>query len=189
MTSDRPEIKRRNDWETPHWLFDRLHAEFGFDVDGAAQPHNAKLPRFWTPEEDGLSQPWRGLKVFVNPPYLGGRKAHWVTKAAEETRSGGCPLVVMVLPADTEAFWWHDIVMPNCSEVRFVRGRIHFLLNGQRVPGGRPVFNSAVVVFRSVYRRTAHCIATSLRAPDPRTLWHGRTKSQQGQSDLVEVVA
>lgn len=184
------ENKGRNDWETPFWLFDRLHDEFRFDVDAAAQPHNAKLPTYWTPEQDGLRQPWAGLRVFCNPPYLGGRKAHWVGKAASEVAAGHCPLAVLVLPADTESFWWHDIVMPAASEIRFIRGRIHFLLNGKRAPNSRPVFNSAVIVFSS-FRPAGLCVATSLVAPDPRTLHNGRTKAQQGQMEIspAEAVA
>lgn len=177
--------KGRNDWETPPWLFERLHAEFRFDVDVAAQAHNAKLDRFFSPETNGLDQPWRGLRCFCNPPYLGGRKIHWVGKAVEETTQGGCPLAVLVLPADTETFWWHDVLMPNAAEIRFIRGRVHFLLGGKRPPSSRPVFNSAVVVFREG-RRTGPCLATSLISPDPRTLHHGRTKLQQGQRHLLE---
>lgn len=176
--------KGRNDWETPPWLFERLHEEMGFDVDAAAQAHNAKLRRFWTPETDGLRQSWRGLRVFCNPPYLGGSKVHWVAKAVEETLHGGCPLSVLLLPADIETFWWHDVLMSNAAEIRFVRGRVRFLLGGKAPPYGRPVFNSAVVVFRGGGRGGAPLVVSSLVAPDPRTLWHGRTKRQQGQKSL-----
>lgn len=178
--------KGRNDWETPPWLFDRLHEEFRFDVDAAAQDHNAKLPTYWTPETDGLRQSWAGRRVFCNPPYLGGRKVHWVAKAAEEARiAGGCEVAVLVIPADTESFWWHDVVMAEAHEIRFVRRRIHFLLGGKRVPHGRPVFNSAVVIFRAG-RRVGPLLAGSINAPDPRMLWHGQTAQQVGQRQLNE---
>lgn len=178
--------KGRNDWETPFWLFDRLHEEFSFDIDAAAQPHNAKLPRFWSPEEDGLRQPWGGLRVFVNPPYSAGRKAHWIAKAATEVGFGGCPLVVALIPADTETFWWHDVLMPSAAEIRFIRGRVSFLLNGKKVPNSRPVFNSAIVVFRAG-ARPGPLLCSSLVAPDPQTLHHGRTRTQQGQMPMEGV--
>ena len=55
-------------WETPQDLFDRLDDEFGFDLDACALPQNAKCERYYTPEMDGLSQPWDGV-VWCNPPY------------------------------------------------------------------------------------------------------------------------
>ena len=36
-------------------LFNPVHAEFGFTIDGAALPHNAKLERYVTPEMDYLT--------------------------------------------------------------------------------------------------------------------------------------
>jgi len=178
--------KGRNDWETPPWLFEVLHQEFNFTVDAAAQPHNAKLPRYWTPETDGLRQSWGGERVFCNPPYLGGRKVHWVQKAADEVCGKNCECAVLVLPADTECFWFHDLVMTNAHELRFVRRRIHFLIGGRRVQNGRPVFNSVVVVFRRGGRRFGPVLATSLHAPNPKSLWHGRTPHQAGQLVLQD---
>ena len=72
------EIKRRNrkakqrdlkvyhrsltiEWETPQAFFDKLHAEFGFTLDVAARAGNAKCARYFTPEDDGLVQPWEGV--------------------------------------------------------------------------------------------------------------------------------
>lgn len=46
----------RNEWETPQWLFDYLDQEFHFDLDPCATPLNAKCKRFFTKEDDGLSQ-------------------------------------------------------------------------------------------------------------------------------------
>ena len=46
--------------ETPGYLFDRLSSVFNFTVDVCALPENAKCERFYTPDDDGLSNPWRG---------------------------------------------------------------------------------------------------------------------------------
>lgn len=45
-------------WETPQNLFDELDKEFHFDVDVCALPENAKCGKFYSPEENGLSQKW-----------------------------------------------------------------------------------------------------------------------------------
>jgi len=59
---------RTTEWATPQGFFDGLHAEFGFTLDVAAQEGNAKCPDYWTPDDDGLAQPWEGM-CWMNPPY------------------------------------------------------------------------------------------------------------------------
>lgn len=48
-------------WETPQNLFDELNKEFNFTLDVCALPNSAKCERYFTPEQDGLSQNW-GVK-------------------------------------------------------------------------------------------------------------------------------
>jgi len=47
-------------WATPQEFFDKLDQEFHFDLDACAIPENAKCKRYFTPEQDGLSQTWGG---------------------------------------------------------------------------------------------------------------------------------
>lgn len=63
-------------WETPQEFFDRMNEEFHFDLDVCALPENAKCERYYTPEEDGLIQPWDGV-CWCNPPY-GRGVANWL---------------------------------------------------------------------------------------------------------------
>lgn len=77
------------DWRTPKDFFRELDQEFHFGLDAAASPENAKCSRYFTPEEDGLSQSWNaGGAVFCNPPY-GREIGKWVKKAYEEFVRGG----------------------------------------------------------------------------------------------------
>ena len=46
--------------ETPGYLFKRLSAVFNFTLDVCALPENAKCKAFYTPDDDGLSNPWMG---------------------------------------------------------------------------------------------------------------------------------
>ena len=61
------------DWGTPQALFDALDEEFSFNLDAAANDHNAKCGMYLTQEDDALAQPsWpvpRGSSVWLNPPY------------------------------------------------------------------------------------------------------------------------
>lgn len=105
-------------WETPQDLFDSLDKEFHFTLDVCAIPENAKCSKFFTPDQDGLTQEWAGT-VWCNPPY--GRKVEkWVKKAYE----ANCT-VVMLLPARTDTRWFHDYIYGN-AEIRFIKGRLRF---------------------------------------------------------------
>lgn len=129
---------KSNMWETPQAFFDELNAEFHFELDVCATAENAKCPVYYTPEVDGLSQPWRG-RCWCNPPY-GRDVGRWVSKAAESADNGA--LVVMLLPARTDTRWFHDYILGK-AEVRFVRGRLKFGSGGGNAP-----FPSIVAVFR-----------------------------------------
>lgn len=105
-------------WETPQDFFDELNREFGFSLDVCALPENAKTTRYYTPEQDGLAQPWEGV-VWCNPPY-GRQIGKWVERAVLAAKSG--VVVVMLLPARTDTKWFHEYIYGK-AEIRFVRGR------------------------------------------------------------------
>lgn len=73
-------------WATPQDFFDTLDSEFGFTLDACAVRENAKCAAYYTPQQDGLLQPWPG-RVWCNPPY-GREIGRWVKKAYE-TAAGG----------------------------------------------------------------------------------------------------
>lgn len=125
------------EWETPQAFFDELDLEFGFDLDVCALPENAKCDRFFTPEDDGLSQEWCGV-CWMNPPY-GRVIGDWMRKAYESSRQGAT--VVCLVPARTDTRWWHDYAMKG--EIRFIKGRLKFGGAATSAP-----FPNAVVVFR-----------------------------------------
>ncbi|MEP0264204.1 phage N-6-adenine-methyltransferase [Dokdonia sp.] len=129
-------------WETPQWLFDKLEEEFNFTLDPCCVKETAKCKKYYTPEDDGLIQDWSGETVFVNPPY-GRDIVHWVRKANQEAQKG--TTIVMLLPARTSTRWFHDWIYNDADEIRFVKGRLCFLLNGEH-KGSAP-FPSCVVVF------------------------------------------
>ena len=128
-------------WETPQDFFDMLNEEFHFTLDACAIPENAKCPIYYSPEQDGLSQPWDGV-VWCNPPY-GRQIGRWVEKAALAALVGGST-VVMLLPARTDTAWFHNWIYGR-AEIRFIKGRLKFGGSHNAAP-----FPSMVVIFKGV---------------------------------------
>ena len=127
----------KDEWATPNDFFERLDNEFHFDLDVCALPDNARCQNFYSPTEDGLSKHWSGT-CWCNPPYSEWKK--WVEKAYEASLGGATVVCLLASRTDTKA--WHDFVMPNAAEIRFVKGRLKFGGSTNSAP-----FPSAVVVF------------------------------------------
>lgn len=125
---------KSQEWGTPDWLFDALHREFRFTVDGAASDKLHKLDRYWTKEIDGLAQDWCHERVFLNPPFLANDLDAWAFKAAKESRDDMC-LVAMVCPVKSEQDWWHRWVIPYAYLIRFIKGRVRFTGGQHTAPG------------------------------------------------------
>lgn len=125
------------EWETPQELFDKLDAEYHFDVDVCATQENAKCARYYTLEDDGLKHDWQGT-CWMNPPY--GRDIQkWMGKAYTESRVNGATVVCLV-PSRTDTKWWHEYAMRG--KIQFLRGRIKFGQSKNSAP-----FPSAIVAF------------------------------------------
>lgn len=149
-----------DDRQTAPEHFDPLHARFGFTIDVAASIENAKLPRFYTAEDDGLAQSWAGERVWCNPPYSSIEP--WLIKAWREweCKDYGEPnppeLIVMLLPANRcEQGWWQRHVEPRRERatlglrVEFLPGRMRFIAAGatEIKPNERPPFGCCLLIW------------------------------------------
>lgn len=114
---------KKMDYCTPQALFDRLHEIHRFTLDAAASPENAKCPTFYTEQDDGLSQSWKGHTVWCNPPY-GRQVGLWVKKSFEESRDAGTK-VVLFIPARPDTSYYHDYIFPY-AKIEWIRGRVTF---------------------------------------------------------------
>lgn len=132
---------RSEEWGTPHEFFVVLDRRFNFTLDPCATPANAKCKRFFTKEQDGLSQDWSGERVFMNPPY-GKQIGSWMRKAKAESEKGA--LVVCLVHARTDTRWWHEYVERGADEIYFVRGRLKFSSKTAISPAPFP---SALVIY------------------------------------------
>lgn len=127
-------------WETPQWLFDELKEDFNFDLDVCATPENAKCEKYFTKEDDGLSQEWEGV-CWMNPPY-GREIGKWVKKAHDSWKYNGAT-VVCLLPARTDTKWFHEYIYDRAF-IRFIKGRLKFGDAKNNAP-----FPSMLVVFKN----------------------------------------
>lgn len=131
---------RSEEYGTPPGLFRFLDGLFHFTLDPCASVHNHKCQRYYTKQDDGLSQPWENEIVFMNPPY-GREIGRWMEKAVLSARQHNCTVVCLV-HARTDTQWWHKWAV-QANEIWFIEGRLKF-------EGGRfsSTFPSVVIVFR-----------------------------------------
>lgn len=152
-----------DDRETPPCVFDPLNAEFAFTLDAASSHQNRKCERHCTLDgffigeqrvtaDTGLSLPWVGDRVWINPPFSELRP--WVEKA---WRDDGAEVVCMLLPNNRqEQPYWQDLIEPfrdrpnSILTTRFIRRRRPFLHMGKGI-GNRtsknPPFGLVLVIW------------------------------------------
>lgn len=127
---------KTDDWYTPQDFYDEWDEKFNFTLDVCASKENAKCGKFFTKEQDGLSQKWGGV-CWMNPPY-GREIGKWMEKAYQSSLDGAT--VVCLVPSRTDTRWWHDYAMKG--DITFIKGRLRFGGAKNSAP-----FPSAVVVF------------------------------------------
>ena len=96
-------------------MFQRLDAEFHFELDAAASSLNHKCDLWYGEggiEYDALEADWGGSVVFLNPPNAvsPGRSSR---KAREEADKGAT--VVLLLPVRSDTKWWHSAIWDKDS--------------------------------------------------------------------------
>ena len=116
------------EWSTPDGVYKALDDEFHFTFDPC--PLGGTVDGLAT-----LFTSWEGHRVFCNPPYE--RIGKWLLRAKD------APITVYLIPARTDVKWFHEIVLPYASEIRFIKGRLKF--GGSKNPAPFP---SMIVVFR-----------------------------------------
>lgn len=129
---------KTNLWATPQKFYNMLDSKFKFETDVCAIPENAKCENFYSPEQNGLKQDWKGT-CWMNPPY-GREIVAWVEKAYISAKENGATVVCLV-PARVDTRWWHDYCAKG--EITFLKGRLKFGDSKNSAP-----FPSAIVVFR-----------------------------------------
>ena len=109
-------INNDDNYATPPELYNELNQRFQFDFDPC--PYNeGKINKC------GLSIDW-GKSNFVNPPYTRKLKEAFILKGIEEMKKGN--LCVFLLPVSTSTKIFHEQILPNATNIEFIKGRIKF---------------------------------------------------------------
>ena len=123
-------------WYTPPEYLEAARAVLGgFDLDPASSreaQETVKAARFFTREQDGLSQPWHG-RVWLNPPFS--RADSFVTKLLAEFNAGNVEAAILLTNACTDTDWFHK-VFSVCRAICFTDGRISFVHASRGSCGG-----------------------------------------------------
>jgi site-specific DNA-methyltransferase (adenine-specific) len=118
------------EWYTPPHILERVRLYFGgrIPLDPATASHNPTAAhRYFTEEDDGLQQDWRGNGVFVNPPY-GEDTSAWCAKIHAEAQKG--VVIVALLPCGARfstEYWQNHILVGDLKAICFVNKRVKFL--------------------------------------------------------------
>lgn len=56
---------KSDEWATPQSFFDEINKEFNFNLDPCATEDNHKCDRYYTMQDDGLTQNWGGVEYSV----------------------------------------------------------------------------------------------------------------------------
>lgn len=136
---------RRDDWETPKWLFDKLNEVFDFKVDLAASESSSKCSvycdDFFSMTQEDFAEVNRGYNwCWCNPPYAP-HLLNWCQDLPTKVNHA-----VLLIPASTGNQWWHRFVWPKATYVCFIKGRLIF-------EGAPQVaqFDSALVIFGKLF--------------------------------------
>ena len=133
--------KVHDNWKTPEYLLKDIKKEFGSFYDPC--PLNAKF--------NGLKTNW-GKVNFINPPYNRKDKELFVKKAILESKKE--KVCVCLLPVSTSTKLFHDHILPNKPEIRFIKGRVKFEginSTGDLVSNKCGMHDSMLVIFGGYY--------------------------------------
>lgn len=109
---------------TPAYVLAPIRAALGgIGLDPCTEPDNPTgADRFYTIDDDGLSQPWDASTIYVNPPY-GKAREPWVEACIAAGSEGR--RVALLIPAHTDTRVFHRI-FETANAVCFIKGRVKF---------------------------------------------------------------
>jgi DNA N-6-adenine-methyltransferase (Dam) len=132
------------EWYTPAHIVEAARAVLRVvDLDPASSElaqECVRATRFYTREDDGLTQPWSGT-IFLNPPYASELIGRFVDKLVSHVLAGEVSAAILLTDSRSDAKWFHKVA--RCAQrVCLTLGRIRFMQ-----PGGdaqSPVNGSAL---------------------------------------------
>jgi len=137
-----------NEWYTPPQYINAARKVMEqIDLDPAssvAANEFVKAAKFYTIEDDGLCQSWRGC-IWMNPPYASSLVQQFSDKLLEELSNIEQAIVLVNNATETR---WFQSLLTKADAVCFLRGRVKFL-NESGEPVGVPLQGQAILYFGS----------------------------------------
>jgi phage N-6-adenine-methyltransferase len=127
-----------DEWYSPAEYLEAARAVMGdIDLDPAtcaAAQEVVQARRFFTKEDDGLAQEWRG-RIWLNPPYSAALAPRFIDKLCAEYDAGRLIEAVVLVNNATDTAWFHNLLgrFPAC----FLRKRVPFWRPGHNGGGAR----------------------------------------------------
>jgi phage N-6-adenine-methyltransferase len=161
-----------DEWYTPAEYLEAARAVMGdIDLDPAScatAQEMVQAKRFFTKEDDGLAQEWKG-RIWLNPPYSAALAPRFIDKLCAEYDTGHLDEAVVLVNNATDTAWFHNLLsrFPACflcKRVPFWRpdhsgggarqGQVIFYL-GPKVSEFWRVFSSLGVVVWAIFAAQA----------------------------------
>jgi ParB family chromosome partitioning protein len=134
------------DWYTPEVYLEAARKVVGpFDLDPASSDTAQKFVKaktYFTKDDDGLIQDWRGV-VWLNPPYGSGIVDKFAEKLVDSL--GSIKSAVVLVNNATETRWF-QLLANNSNAICFPSGRIKFL-DSTGEPKNSPLQGQAFLYF------------------------------------------
>jgi ParB family chromosome partitioning protein len=136
-----------NEWYTPPNFIASARAVMGgIDTDPASSEianNTVKAKRFYTKEDDGLRQTWKG-NVWMNPPYAQPLISNFAEAVAYKYSAGEFKQAIVLVNNATETQWFQRMA-GVASAICFPKSRVRFL-DPQGNPGA-PLQGQAILYF------------------------------------------
>ncbi len=127
----------RDTWLTPRFILEQLGS---FDLDPCAAAVNPAwvCDRYYTTNENGLSQEWKG-RVFLNPPFS--NTSLWLDRHSRHADG------ISLVPATIESVVWRRSVWKLAHGIFFMHGRTRFCNPDGSTTTGRPLRSIALIAW------------------------------------------
>ena len=141
-------VNKNPNWETPQDLYDEASRKYKVrpSLDVCATRRNKKCALFFS--KDSLSKQWN-KSFFMNPPYGKNVIDKWIKYAYEQHKKHNVTGIALIF-SKTETKWWHKYIQ-DIADVHFIKGRVHFELDGKKVVNSAP-YGSCWVIWRAKKR-------------------------------------